>query len=324
MPGLVTATGNAVKATDKKLDKVSRKSVVKDGSDPGTRSEIISAAALAKEKRNRDRFRKLLSFDKKLMTHPDREHAVAHLIGTDEVGRGCLAGPVVAAAAILPDIKPGSAVARSLIELNDSKKLTFPQRERLALILQDICIWAIAEASPSEINELNILHASLLAMKRAITELGKKTNDRFDKRSTLVLIDGNKTIIYLKFEQQAVIDGDAKSASIAAASIIAKVYRDRLMMNLSESFPAFNWHQNKGYGSLVHRNALKQLGMTEWHRRLFCEKILVEQMTLDLSLTSSDLSLHDSKVEDSKVEEFEDLESIEVLEDIEDLENISN
>jgi ribonuclease HII len=276
------------------------------------KTEVISAAALAKERKNRDRFRKLISFDKKQRASPDREDAVLHLIGTDEVGRGCLAGPVVAAAVILPDIKPGSAMAKSLHELNDSKKLTFPQRERLALILQDICIWAIAEASPAEINEINILHASLLAMKRAITELSNKTKTYFDDKSTLVLIDGNKTIRDLSLGQKAVIDGDAKSASIAAASIIAKVYRDRLMINLSQSFPAFNWHRNKGYGSLTHRNALRQLGMTEWHRRVFCEKILVEQMTLDLDFTSGDESA------------LEELEDIKVLEAIEDLETCSN
>lgn len=258
-----------------------------------------SPSQLAREKKNRDRLRKLLNFDKKQKAEREPERTIFHLVGTDEVGRGCLAGPVVAAAVILPEIKPGSAIAKSLIELNDSKKLTFPQRERLALILQDISIWAIAEASPAEINEINILHASLLAMKRAVAKLPTKT--RLDDNSTLVLIDGNKTIKDLGLEQQAIIDGDAKSASIAAASIIAKVYRDRLMMNLSQSFPAFNWHQNKGYGSITHRTALRQLGMTEWHRRVFCEKILAEQMTLDLDFSASE----------EDFEEFEDLTELE-------------
>ncbi|HEY9755575.1 MAG TPA: ribonuclease HII [Oculatellaceae cyanobacterium] len=291
------ATGSAAGAPSKSQAQPQKRLVVATAE----RGESApSAAALAREKKNRDRLRKLLNFDKKQKAEREPERAIVHLVGTDEVGRGCLAGPVVAAAVILPEIKPGSAIAKSLIELNDSKKLTFPQRERLALILQDISIWAIAEASPAEINEINILHASLLAMKRAVAQLPVKT--RLDDSSTLVLIDGNKTIKDLDLEQQAVIDGDAKSASIAAASIIAKVYRDRLMMNLSQSFPAFNWHQNKGYGSSTHRTALRQLGMTEWHRRVFCEKILVEQMTLDLDFSAS-------------VDDFEELEDLTEFED---------
>lgn len=240
----------------------------------------LTAAAAAKQKKHRDMFRRLLTFDGKRQLHPQTRERSLHLIGTDEVGRGCLAGPVVAAAVILPEIKQNSQLAKSLVELNDSKKLSFQQREKLALILQDISIWAIGEASPSEISELNILHASLLAMRRAIEKLRSQTD--LDKMPVLVLVDGNKKITDVEYEQLTVVDGDAKSASIAAASIIAKVHRDRFMMQLSESYPAFKWHQNKGYGSSIHRQALRELGMTEWHRPLFCEKILVEQLTLEL------------------------------------------
>ena len=150
------------------------------------------------------------------------------------------------------------------------KKLTAEQRERISNSLKNICHWAIGEASPVEINEINILNASLLAMKRAVDQLTQE--GRYNSLPVLVLIDGNKSIRGLEHIQQTVIGGDAKSASIAAASIIAKVHRDRLMTELSELFPAFGWHQNKGYGSRVHRDALQEHGMTEWHRHLFCQK----------------------------------------------------
>ena len=187
---------------------------------------------------------------------------------------------------MLPSIKPGSRSAKTLVELNDSKKLTFQQREKLALILQNISFWAIGEASPAEINQINILQASLLAMRRAIELLAAKVD--LTRLPVLLLVDGNKQINGIQYEQKAVVDGDAKSASIAAASIIAKVHRDRFMMQLSQSFPAFKWHQNKGYGSSSHRNALRELGMTEWHRPLFCRKFMVEQLTLDLSGTEAE------------------------------------
>ena len=264
--------------TSKQLEKVAS---LPAGSKTAAKSAAtLTPAAAAKLKKHRDMLRRLLSFDGKHRLHPKTNEQAVHLIGTDEVGRGCLAGPVVAAAVILPDIKLGSRTAKSLIELNDSKKLSFQQRERLALILQEICVWAIGEASPAEINEINILHASLLAMKRAVESVRAKSN--LAMLPILIMIDGNKKIKDIECEQKPVVDGDAKSASIAAASIIAKVHRDRFMMQLSESYPAFNWHQNKGYGSRTHRSALKELGMTEWHRRVFCEKFLVEQLTLDL------------------------------------------
>jgi ribonuclease HII len=243
--------------------------------------KVQSSAVLARQKKHRAMFKRLLNFDGKHSLDPETLTKAKHLIGTDEVGRGCLAGPVVAAAVILPEIKPGTTIGKSLIELNDSKKLSFAQREKLALILQDISTWAIGEASPEEINQINILHASLLAMRRAIEKIESQVDLR--DMPVLVLIDGNKKVKDIVHEQRPVVDGDAKSASIAAASIIAKVHRDRFMMQLSKSFPSYNWHQNKGYGSKVHRDALKSEGMTEWHRRVFCEKFMVEQLTIELS-----------------------------------------
>jgi ribonuclease HII len=234
---------------------------------------------------------KLLAFDRKHRFSGRSRKPQCHLIGTDEVGRGCLAGPVVAAAVILPELPASSPLAVSLSELNDSKKLNPIQRERMSLVLQDVCIWSVGEASPQEINQINILQASLLAMRRAVEKLSLLAD--LTALPILVLIDGNKKVPNLEHIQQTVIDGDAKSASVAAASIIAKVYRDGLMRQLAEEFPAFDWHQNKGYGSRTHRQALKDHGMTEWHRHLFCQKILAEQLTFNHFLngeTPDDLS----------------------------------
>lgn len=215
--------------------------------------------------------RQLLLFDRQHKYKGRSRKPQCYLIGTDEVGRGCLAGPVVAAAVMLPEIDEESELARSLSELNDSKKLTPPQRERLAVIIHSVSICAIEEASVAEIDEINILHASLLAMRRAMTKVKALIPDLLP---TLILVDGNKAMKDVEHLQTPVIQGDSSSASIAAASIIAKVYRDKLMLDLSQSHPQYNWHQNKGYASKAHREALKQLGMTHHHRRLFSEKFV--------------------------------------------------
>lgn len=184
------------------------------------------------------------------------------VIGLDEVGRGPLAGPVVAAAVCLPEIDPESDLAKELSTLNDSKTLSHNERERLAGIIKSIAIYAIAEASVEEIDTINILQASLLAMKRARQALNIAT-------PALLLIDGNKYIPQLKDSQVTVVKGDGQSASIAAASILAKVYRDNLMDKLAEEFPNYGWESNKGYGAPKHRQAIKDFGITAWHRRSF-------------------------------------------------------
>ncbi len=213
--------------------------------------------------------RKLLSFDHKQRFKGRSKKPQCYLIGTDEVGRGCLAGPVVAAAVMLPDIDDQSELAESLCELNDSKKLSVSQRERLSTIIHQVAVCAIEEASVSEIDQINILHASLLAMRRAMNKVKALIPDMLP---TLILVDGNKAMKDVEHLQTPVIQGDSSSASIAAASIIAKVYRDRLMADLANHHPEYNWQQNKGYASRTHREALKRLGMTCHHRRLFSEK----------------------------------------------------
>jgi ribonuclease HII len=189
------------------------------------------------------------------------------IIGVDEVGRGCLSGPVVAAAVMLPQIDKKSRLAQELAELDDSKALRADQREELAAVLRATCHYAVGEASPEEIDQINILQASLLAMKRALDKLFAQLS--FGSEQLLLLVDGNQRIKETNMQQITVIQGDSHSASIAAASVIAKVYRDSFMRELSETFPHYSWHTNKGYGSKVHRQAIAQHGLTQWHRLSF-------------------------------------------------------
>lgn len=206
--------------------------------------------------------RKLLAFDGQFVTPDEERHPVMTVIGTDEVGRGCLAGPVVACAVVLPPIAPKSPLEKQLALLNDSKMVPPPERERMAAILMECCRYAIAEATPEEIDEINILQASLLAMKRAVMKLGPIPG-------AVLLVDGNKQVPKLRMRQTTVIGGDGRSAAIAAASIIAKVYRDGLMRGLAERHPYYFWESNKGYRSPAHYQALDLFGPTSWHRLSF-------------------------------------------------------
>ncbi len=220
-------------------------------------SPKTDAATLAVERIQH--IRGLIAFDQSML---DEHPKTSIIIGTDEVGRGCLAGPVVAAAVILPPIQPGSQLEEDLCRLNDSKLVPPDVRAQLAERLRGVCQFAVAEASVEEIDEINILQASLLAMRRAVRRLKATTTH-------VVLIDGNKTIPSLSSKQVPVIAGDSHSAAIAAASIIAKVHRDTFMIKLAKKFPEYVWHSNKGYGSKEHVAALTKLGLTKWHRRSF-------------------------------------------------------
>ena len=173
--------------------------------------------------------------------------------GVDEAGRGPLAGPVVAAAVQLDPgrIPPG---------LDDSKKLTAAARARLFDLLMSVAQVAIAQASVEEIDRLNILRASHLAMERAVAGLGGVE---------VALIDGNLIPAGLSCRAQALVGGDARCLSIAAASIIAKVTRDRIMVDLAQQFPGYGWDRNAGYPTAAHREALLRLGVTPHHRRSF-------------------------------------------------------
>ncbi|MEI6707335.1 MAG: ribonuclease HII [Methylococcales bacterium] len=176
------------------------------------------------------------------------------IAGVDEVGRGCLAGAVVAAAVILDTTKPIAGLA-------DSKKLTERKREYLSQIIQEKALsWAIAEASVVEIDSLNILQATLIAMQRAVAGLQQQP-DR-------VLVDGNR-LPSLTMPAQAIIKGDNKIAAISAASIIAKVYRDKLMVDYHRQYPNFSFHLHKSYGTSQHLLEIQQFGFLEIHRKTF-------------------------------------------------------
>lgn len=177
--------------------------------------------------------------------------------GVDEVGRGPLAGPVTAAAVIVPQ---GGLPPDIAGRVRDSKVLSDKQREDLYPVLTTRCRYAVAEASVAEIDALNILQASLLAMRRAVMGLGLVPD--------MALIDGNHCPA-LPCTAQAIVKGDGKSLSIAAAAIIAKVTRDRLMRKLAEDYPAYGWDRNAGYPTAEHLRGLDTHGLTPWHRASF-------------------------------------------------------
>jgi len=175
--------------------------------------------------------------------------------GCDEVGRGCLAGPVVAAAVILPKKYRNK-------KFNDSKQLNKEERlEARELILKDALAWAIAEVSHEEIDEINILNASFKAMHLAL--------DQLTVEPQFLLIDGNRFKPYKQVPFECIIKGDGAYLSIAAASILAKTYRDELMQKLSLQYPGYSWETNVGYPTEEHRDGIKRLGITPFHRRSF-------------------------------------------------------
>jgi ribonuclease HII len=184
------------------------------------------------------------------------EIAIAKLVaGVDEAGRGPLAGSVVAAAVILDDNRPVAG-------LTDSKKLSASQRQVLeSEIKQNALAWAIAEASHEEVDQINILQASLLAMRRAVLALGT--------RPGLVLVDGNRLPDLDAYRMRAIVKGDLTEPCISAASILAKQYRDRQMLELDRIYPEYQFAQHKGYPTELHRKLLKQHGVSPVHRRSF-------------------------------------------------------
>ena len=191
-----------------------------------------------------------------------REKGFNIICGVDEAVRGPLAGPVYAAAVILP--------SDCVIEgLNDSKKLTEKKREALFDEIKEKALaYGIASADEKEIDEINILNATFLAMKRAIASLSVKPD--------LALIDGNQKP-HTDIEEVTVIKGDAKSMSIAAASVLAKVSRDRFMLEMAEKYPQYEFARHKGYGTKLHYEKIAQYGVCNIHRRTFLKKILGEQ-----------------------------------------------
>ncbi|MDO6596053.1 ribonuclease HII [Oceanihabitans sp. 2_MG-2023] len=186
--------------------------------------------------------------------------------GTDEAGRGCLAGPVTAAAVILPDNFKNKL-------LNDSKQLSEKKRDLLQPIIEteSIC-FGFAHVFEDEIDEINILNASILAMHKSIASLKQKPN--------FIIVDGNKFKPFNDIPHETIIKGDGKFLSIAAASVLAKTYRDAYMHKIHEEFPMYNWKQNKGYPTKEHREAIRKYGITKYHRKSF--RLLPEQLRLEI------------------------------------------
>lgn len=175
--------------------------------------------------------------------------------GCDEAGRGCLAGSVFAAAVILPPDYDNP-------DLNDSKQLTERQRNLLRQqIVHDAVAWAVGEVTPEEIDQLNILRASFLAMHRAL--------DQLSVRPQAIIVDGNRFVPYHDIPYTTIVKGDAQYQSIAAASILAKTFRDDYMTRLSAEYPSYDWQTNKGYPTAKHRAAIRTYGITPYHRRSY-------------------------------------------------------
>lgn len=194
-----------------------------------------------------------------------RYSELTHECGTDEAGRGCLAGPVTAAAIILPD-------DFQLDLLNDSKQLSEKVREKLKPIIEENAIsYAVTHLEPIIIDEINILNASIKAMQECITKL--------NPIPSYIIVDGNRFKPINNIPYSTIVKGDSKYISIAAASVLAKTYRDEYMDKIHEEFPMYNWKQNKGYPTKEHREAIRKYGATKYHRISF--RLLPEQLSFD-------------------------------------------
>ncbi|MFK2818480.1 ribonuclease HII [Flavobacteriaceae sp. LMIT009] len=185
--------------------------------------------------------------------------------GTDEAGRGCLAGPVTAAAVILPNDFEN-------IILKDSKQLSHKKREFLKPIIEKSAVtFGVVNVFQEEIDQINILNASILAMHRSI--------DKLTINPGFIAVDGNRFKPYKNIPYETIIKGDGKYLNIAAASVLAKTYRDAYMLKIHEEFPMYNWKKNKGYPTQEHRDAIKKYGITKYHRKSF--RLLPEQLTFE-------------------------------------------
>ncbi len=186
--------------------------------------------------------------------------------GTDEAGRGCLSGPVVAAAVILPENFEHPF-------LNDSKQLSEKQRKELKPFIEENALaFGVCFVDEKEVDKINVLQASIIGMQRSIAQLNPQPE--------FIIVDGNKFKPYNEIPHETIVKGDAKYLSIAAASVLAKTYRDEFMEKIHQEFPMYNWKQNKGYPTKQHRNAIREFGITPYHRKTF--RLLPEQFKLDL------------------------------------------
>lgn len=192
------------------------------------------------------------------------------IAGVDEVGRGCVAGPVVACAVILPS---DEILLEKLSEVNDSKKLSEEKREQLFPLIQEVALtYGVGIISHEVIDQVNILQATFMAMREALSKLTIQPE--------IIFVDGNKAIPTVDIQQTTIVKGDSKSLSIASASIIAKVIRDRIMVEYANEFDNYFFKTNKGYGTKEHVEAIKKFGLSSIHRKTFCKNFFVEQLEL--------------------------------------------
>ena len=208
---------------------------------------------------------------------PDEAHeklqklkSLGYVIGTDEAGRGCLAGPVVAAAVILNEEQEEELLK---IKLRDSKLISPNSREKIFSKIQEMgVLWRVSQGSPDLIDKQNILRASLITMSDCVKKLTRKIN----KSPACIVVDGNQKIPEINFDQWILIKADKLIPVVSAASIVAKVLRDRLMKIYAEKYPVYDFAKNKGYPTKFHVDAVKKFGITEIHRKSFCKKFLEE------------------------------------------------
>lgn len=223
---------------------------------------IIQSYQKQKEKHEKEiaRINAMIEFDRNSL------NKAGFIAGIDEVGRGPLAGPVVTACVVMDE-------ATVIEGVNDSKKLSHEKREQLYdIIVKQSKYCAIGLVENEKIDEINILNATFMAMRSAISHVSNEM-EKDDRQIGLILVDGNQAIKGLEIAQKTVVSGDSKSYSIACASIVAKVYRDRLMEKYDLQYPGYDFAQNKGYGTEAHYEGLKKLGFTPIHRKSFCKSL---------------------------------------------------
>lgn len=202
----------------------------------------------------------------------DKKYGV--VVGTDEAGRGPVAGDVFASAVYFPKISRG--LIKDLEKLNDSKKIAESVRENLYGVIVSNSIWSVVSVDVDEIEKINILNASLKAMKQACENVIEKA----ELKDFITLVDGNNLIKNYEYPQKYIIKGDGQSASIAAASVLAKVTRDRYMDKLAKEFPQYGWNRNSGYLTPDHIKAIDEYGLSKYHRRSFLQKHFEKQLSL--------------------------------------------
>ena len=234
---------------------------------------------LKSESQAQERLASMIAFDEQVRltgSVPDSDGALQlklfsssykYVIGVDEVGRGCLAGPLMAGAVLFSNLNSDESLQSELLHLRDSKQLGPKRREELSRVIRSHSKYGVGYVSHDEVDQINVLNASLLAMHRAVNRVIAAADLEAD--DAILIVDGRKGLDEIPLAQVPVSKADSKSASVAAASIIAKVYRDKLMLHFSKRYPEYGWDKNKGYPSKLHVAALHKVGRSPLHRLSF-------------------------------------------------------